>query len=404
MFHAAYAQGSLLDHCRIEISLPRCDPLDCAIAILNFAFEKAVRAQYRFSMTVFANPFRREGLFFEKYDDVPFPSVDARRPSDLLAACPQAGATPLVHHAFLGAQAGIGALFVKDERRRMGLGSFKALGAAYAIAHAAAAVGEAGGIEQALAGRAFVTASAGNHGLSVAAGARVFGARAVIYLAETVPEVFGERLRAKGAQVRYAGADYEESMAAAARAAEAENLTLLSDSSWPGYIDLPHRLMEGYLVLAAEAARQIPQPPTHIFLQAGVGGMAAAVAAYAREIWGDRPSIVVVEPEAAPALLASIEKGEMRRVSGPVSNMGRLDCKEPSLIALKGLARDADFFMTVSDDEAETMRERAERTGLASTPSGVAGLAGLFSREGRDVLKLSARSVALAILSEGPQE
>ena len=179
--------------------------------------------------------------------DVPAPSVDAARAALLVAQCPVAGATPLVDAPELAAIAGVGSLHIKDERNRMGLGSFKALGAAYVIAHDAS--------DCTAKGRTYVTASAGNHGMSVAAGAAAFGARAVVYIAETVPEAFAARLRDIGAEVRREGAIYEDSMAAAMAAAEAEGFALLSDSSWDGYYDRPHRLMEGYLVLMDEAIR-----------------------------------------------------------------------------------------------------------------------------------------------------
>jgi diaminopropionate ammonia-lyase len=252
-------------------------------------------------------------------------------------------------------------------------------------------------------GQTFVTASAGNHGLSLAAGAAAFGAKARIYIAETVPEGFANRLREIGADVVREGAIYEDSMAAAANAAEAEGLTLLSDSSWTGYTDLPHQLMEGYLVLMAEAVAQIPAPPSHIFVQAGVGGLAAAVAAHARAVWGDAPQIIVVEPDAAPALAASITAGHPVTAEGPVSAMGRLDCKEPSYIALKGLSRDADFFVTLSEEEAETGTRTAANAGLASTPSGAAGLAALLaSGPHRQTLGLTDTSSVLAFLTEIP--
>src|SRR6056297_2442535 len=144
-------------------------------------------------MEIVENPWRGKGLPEDVLSGAPWPSVDADAPEALLAQCPVAGETPLVEVAGFGAR-----LWVKDERGRMGLGSFKALGAAYVIAHEAAATGKAP-MAQALAGRTYVTASAGNHGLSVAAGAHVFGARAVVYLARTVPEGFADRLRAKGA-------------------------------------------------------------------------------------------------------------------------------------------------------------------------------------------------------------
>lgn len=353
-------------------------------------------------MALIKNPHRPQGLDLGSH--TPFPSVDAEGPLHLLKACPKAATTPLVNLESLAEQTDVGAVFIKDERPRMGLGSFKALGAAYVIAHHAQEACHDDDMHSALSGQTYVTASAGNHGLSVAAGAKIFGAKAIIYLSETVPKAFGARLEEKGAIVRFEGADYEASMAAAALAAQTEDLILLSDSSWEGYFELPHRLMEGYLVFAAEATNQMPHTPTHIFLQAGVGGMAAAFAAFARKTWGDEPTIVVVEPEAAPALLDSIQEGQFQKSNGPVSNMGRLDCKEPSLISLKGLARDADFFMTLSDELATSTVDKLEELGMESTPSGVAGIAALFANSHRAALGLSQTSVVFAILSEGPEK
>lgn len=326
-------------------------------------------------------------------DGVPFPSVDADTPARLLQQCPRAAQTALVVSSRLADLAQVGAVFVKDERARMGLGSFKALGAAYVIACDARN-------DQAK-GQTYVTASAGNHGLSVAAGAAAFGAKAVIYLSDTVPETFAARLRALGADVARAGKTYEQSMAAAAAQAVQNGWVLLSDSSWPGYIDRPYRLMEGYLVLMQEAAAQMPEPPTHIFLQAGVGGLATACAAYARKIWGDGPRIIAVEPDAAPALYASVLAGSVQVTRGPVSAMGRLDCKEASLIALRGLARDADVFVTITEAEGQIGHEACIAADLASTPSGAAGVAGLLAARQTGALGLDARARVLVILSEG---
>ncbi|MEX3015734.1 pyridoxal-phosphate dependent enzyme [Gymnodinialimonas hymeniacidonis] len=324
-------------------------------------------------------------------DDIPFPSTSAERPADLLLRCPAAKATPLVPASELAGEVGAAAVHIKDERARMDLGSFKALGAAYVIACDA----EEGRAE----GAAYYTASAGNHGLSVAAGAKAFGAQAVIFLAETVPVAFAERLEAMGAEVRWRGAIYEDSMEAAARESVADGAILLSDSSWPGYLERPHRLMEGYLVLMHEVTEQLAEPPTHIFLQAGVGGLACACAAYARKVWGDAPRIIVVEPEAAPALQASMQAGQAVVSEGPPSAMGRLDCKEPSLIALKGLARDADDFLTISEADGEAGANKAAQLGLPSTPSGAAGLAGLLVADAG----VGPASRVLLILSEGPE-
>jgi len=344
-------------------------------------------------MDILLNPYRNGPGGMPALCDMPFPASDPTRALAMLTRCPAAARTPLQTSDALADRTGVARVSVKDERGRMGLGSFKALGAAYVIARDAEA-----GVAK---GRTYICASAGNHGLSVAAGAAAFGAAAQIYLADTVPEAFAARLRALGAEVVRAGATYEDSMQAAQSAAHDRGLCLLSDSSWPGYVDPPHILMEGYLVLMHEATEQITAPPSHIFLQAGVGGLAAACAAHARQTWGNAPRIIIVEPQAAPALQASIQAGEPRITTGPVSSMGRLDCKEPSLIALKGLSRDADVFATLSEAEGKSGAEACADAMLESTPSGAAGLSALLaSGPHRCDLGLDERSHVLAVLSE----
>ncbi|MEQ6250276.1 pyridoxal-phosphate dependent enzyme [Sulfitobacter sp. HNIBRBA3233] len=329
-------------------------------------------------------------------DEIPLPSGDAQAALSLVRRCPVYAETPLVTSAAIATEAGVQDVWIKDERGRMGLGSFKALGAAYVIA-VDKERGDAGG-------RTYVTASAGNHGLSVAAGAAAFGASSVVYIAQTVPEGFESRLSAQGAEVRRAGDTYEESLKAAEDAARDNGWALLSDGSWHGYTERPHRLMEGYTVLMAEAIAQLPDAPTHIFLQAGVGGLACACARMARQAWGDGPRIIVVEPDAAPALYGSIDAGRAVESEGPVSSMGRLDCKMPSLIALKGLAEDADAFALVSEAEGEAGAGMCMVTGLQSSPSGAAGIAALLalSPEQRAALGIDAGSRVLCVLSEGP--
>jgi diaminopropionate ammonia-lyase len=339
------------------------------------------------------NPWRGRGL--GGLEPLPITTVDdvAR----LLARCPAHRETPLLDLPELAKRASCARIHVKDERERMGLGSFKALGAAHAIARAAATAVEGDAWAQALRGEVFVTASAGNHGMSVAAGARIFGARAVIVLSDTVPDSFAARLVEMGAEPVRAGATYEESMAAAEAMARERGWTLLSDSSWPGYTEWPLRVMEGYLQMAAEAARQIPEPPSVVLLQAGVGGMAAAVAAHVRETWGNAPRIVVFEPEAAPALIESIRAGRIVTTEGPVSAMGRLDCKTPSMIALAGLARDADLFITLGEAEVDAAVASFAAMGLETSASGGAGLAAILCG-----LDLDPQDRVLAFLSEGP--
>ncbi len=363
-------------------------------------------------MELIRNPYRGRGLPEQAGLASGKVSTDPSEPLELLRSCPAAAPTPLRDETDLAAELRIDALYVKDERSRMGLGSFKALGAAYVIAREAAKVMESRNrpvtepaIQKALEGETFACASAGNHGLSMAAGARIFGATAVVYLAHTVPEAFADRLRRYGARVVRAGDHYEASMAAVAQASEENGWTLLSDSSWPGYTELPARVMEGYLVMGAEVVDDIPQAPTHVFLQAGVGGLAAAMSALFRQRWGDQPTIVVVEPAFAPALMQSIQAGRPVKAEGPASVMGRLDCKEPSHLALAELARAADYFVSITEEEGQAAATLLELNRIATTASGAAGVAGLlYAGAFRETLGIDAGSRVLSFVSEGPEE
>lgn len=363
-------------------------------------------------MRLLKNAFRHNGLPEIPGIGLRRASTDPTEPLTLLRYCPVAASTPLLRLPGLAPALDVGEIFVKDESPRMRLGSFKALGAAYVIARdAASSVGGADALRepsaftQALRGRVYTCASAGNHGLSVAAGAHIFGARAVIYLGKSVPDAFVGRLRRLEAEVVRVDGDYEASMAIAAKDASANGWVLLSDSSWPGYVDLPAKVMEGYLVMGAEIADEVPDSPDHIFLQAGVGGMAAAMAAYFRDRWGNKPTIVVVEPESAPALIESIRAGRPVRTNGPPSIMGRLDCKEPSYLALAELARHVDYFVTVDDAQCIETVDLLARWDISTTPSGAAGIAGLHHAGAeREALGLHGTSRVLAIVTEGRED
>ncbi len=332
--------------------------------------------------------------------------ISAARPLALLQACPAYSATPLRDLNDLAKELGVGSLSVKDETQRMRLGSFKALGGAFAVAQMIAEVAGTSDLEseaakQAAASMTFITASAGNHGLSVAAGARVFGARAVIVLSSSVPEDFAARIRALSAVVIRVEGSYEDSVAEAMTTAEAKDWLLLADGSWEGYTERPALVMEGYSVLAEECRAAYAESgnwPTHVFLQAGVGGLAAAVAGHIRDFWVEQPEIIVVEPEAAPCLMVSVKAGRLTRADGPLSNMGRLDCKDASLLSFEALRRDADSFVTISDQQAASAAELLSHYGIATTPSGSAPLAALKA------MAPGADSRCLIIVSEGTTE
>ncbi len=330
----------------------------------------------------------------------------------LLHACPKYAETPLLYFEKFGQWP----LFAKDETARMGLGSFKALGGVYAVAQLISALWKREkGTELAAVeykndtvrtfakSLTFVCASAGNHGLAVASGANIFGAKARIHLASNVPAAFISRLKDKGAEVIISGNTYEESVAAAIADADLNKGILLADGSWKGYTGPPALVMEGYTVLAEEARSQFESFgvwPTHVFLQAGVGGMAAAIAYMIRENWPEQPKIVIVEPQAAPCLRESNLAGKLITVNGPVSNMGRLDCKTPSIISLDVINQCADYFVVISDEDANAAVDLARENGIQTTPSGAAGLAAVMNAE-RFNLEMNATSYPFIIFSEG---
>ncbi len=353
---------------------------------------------------IITNPFFSKGLPADNGIDLVSTNVESVR--ELLKYCPRADRTPLSISPQLANKIGVQNIWFKDERERMGLGSFKALGAAYVIASHAAKVTPIESPfevwEKSLNGTTYVTASAGNHGLSLAAGARLFGAKAVIYFSKTVPQSFAEKIKSYGAEVVINGNNYEESMSHAQKAAEDNNWILLSDVTWEGY-DMGLKVMEGYLAAAAEAYEDCPQIPTHIFLQCGVGGFAASMAAYARKIYGNDPKIIIVEPTKAPVVIESIKAGRAVEVKGDVSNMGRLDCKTPSTRALSSLARTSTHFMTITDEDAYDCLDELSKYGFATSPSGGAGYAGLIdAMKHNNKLDLNSSSDVMLFLTEIP--
>lgn len=311
---------------------------------------------------------------------------DDERAWKVLHACPRYESTPLLCMS----DDGVG-VWVKDESRRLGLGSFKALGGIYAVAQLLTDEVEiASGtrpqaqeilednIKAVAAKLTFVCASAGNHGLAVATGARIFGAKARIHISATVPEDFAHRLESVGAVVCRSGETYEESLELAQQDAEAVGGVLLADGSWQGYTYPPSLVMEGYTAIARELHDQFSAKncwPSDVYLQAGVGGMAAAVSLMIRKYWPTQPRIVIVEPAAADCLAISASAGKLIDASGPVSNMGRLDCKAASLLAFDALAVCDVEYLTISDNEADVAVRSLDYLGLATSPSGAAGFA-----------------------------
>ena len=349
------------------------------------------------------NPYFKLGFPQDRGVDPTSTNVDAVK--KLLDLCPKAEKTPLIKSEVLSKKMGVKNIWFKDERERMGLGSFKALGATYVIAsHAAEKVSPNSSLDEwksSLSDRTYISASAGNHGLSLAAGARLFGANAVIYLSKNVPSTFAERIKDYGADVVIYGNDYEESLEGAKQAADSNKWFLLSDVTWDGY-DHGLKVMEGYLAMAAEAFDECIDKPTHIFLQAGVGGFPASVATLARKYYGNEIQIIIVEPTKAPVLLESIRAGKAVTVTGGVSNMGRLDCKNPSTKALSSLAITCTHFMTIADEDASNAVKELKANNLNTSPSGAAGYAAITDAKNFIESQIDQNSNILLFLTEKP--
>ena len=335
--------------------------------------------------------------------------------------------TPLVPLEDVAKAARIATVAYKDEGGRFGLGSFKALGGAYAVArllvqelarrgvanNATTAELAAGAHREATGAITVCCATDGNHGRSVAWGAQRFGARCVIFVHETVSQGRRDAIAHYGAEIRVVPGNYDDAVRAAAQTAEREAWFVVSDTSYEGYTEVPRDVMQGYRLMADEAAEQwaalgLGAPPTHAFIQGGVGGVAAAVAIQMRARFGGAVKVVVAEPDKAACLLASAEAGEPVTVEGDLDTlMAGLACGEPSLLAWQELERGAYAFMAVSDASAvDCMRVLARRMPkVVAGESAVAGMAALLLAAAdplsRSLLGLDADSRVLLFGTEG---
>lgn len=306
--------------------------------------------------------------------------------------------TPLIDLPAIAGACGVARVVIKDEGKRFGLKSFKALGGAYAVERLAAAKG--------VDGLVVTCATDGNHGRAVAWGARRVGAKAVIYVHEGVSQGRADAIAAYGADVVRAGATYDDSVRLSADAAADHDWHIVSDTSWPGYEDVPKDVMQGYAVIAMEV-EAAGYRPSHVFVQGGVGGLAAGVLSWRWETFGAaRPVMTVVEPEKADCLYRSAEAGRPMIAPGDLDTvMAGLACGEPSLLAWALLSKGADAFMTIPDTDAVACMRRLAELGIVIGESGVAGLAGLVAASSdeaaRSALGLRTDSTILLYGTEG---
>lgn len=335
--------------------------------------------------------------------------------------------TPLRALPGLARRLGVAAVSYKDEGARFGLKSFKALGGAYAVyrllakAVAAHHGGQPVSAAEVLSGRwrdvvqgiTVTCATDGNHGRSVAWGAQMFGCRCVIYIHATVSEGRRAAIARYGAEVVRVPGNYDDSVRHADSQARANGWTVVSDTTYEGYRDIPIDVMHGYGVMAREViAAMGDMPPTHVFVQAGVGAFAASVAAAFWLAWGERrPRLVVVEPIEADCHLRSAQAGTPVAVTGALDTvMAGLACGEVSPAAWEIVSGAASSFVALDDRYAlEAVRLFADpQPGdpvIVSGETGAVGLAALLAaRENGDLrtlLELDASSRVLLLGSEG---
>ena len=250
--------------------------------------------------------------------------------------------TPLLLLDKLSTELKLKRIFYKDESKRFHLKSFKALGGSYAV-------------EKITKGNKEIvisTATAGNHGRSVAWGSKKLGLKCKIFISEYVSETRAEAMRDFGADVIRVKGNYKDSLNECIKQSNQNNWQIVQDVAWKNYILVPKLTMAGYSVMMKEISEQINnQKVSHIILQAGVGGMAAAMVAGLARYLNHVPQIIIVEPDSAACVLASINTGKIEKISiEKESIMGGMSCGEVSLVPWQILKKSVNYCVTVSDD------------------------------------------------------
>ncbi|MDL2248334.1 diaminopropionate ammonia-lyase [Tyzzerella sp. OttesenSCG-928-J15] len=339
--------------------------------------------------------------------------------------------TPLTGLKNLAAALGVKDIWVKDESYRFGLNAFKVLGGSYALgSYIAKKLGEdisklpasrflSDEIRKKTGDMTFVTATDGNHGRGVAWTANRLGQKSVVYMPRGSATERLKRIRDEGANAEIMDMNYDECVRLANSHAEEKGWVMVQDTAWEGYTDIPLWIMQGYMTMGYEIVSQFEknEKPTHVFLQAGVGSMAGAMAGFLASYYGDeKPFITVVEPNKANCVYRTAEAndGKLHFVTGDMDTiMAGLACGEPCTIGWDVLKNHADAFISCPDyTAADGMRilaaPKAGDKAIISGESGAATLglaANVLLREDlgwmKEKLQLNENSRLLFISTEG---
>ena len=250
--------------------------------------------------------------------------------------------TPLISLNKLSEKLKLKKIFYKDESKRFNLKSFKALGGAYAVEKVSKGNKEI----------VISTATAGNHGRSVAWGSKKLGLKCKIFISEYVSEFRAKVMRSFGADVIRVKGNYDASLKECIKQSKQNNWQIVQDVAWQNYKLVPKLTMAGYSVMMKEISEQINNEQiSHVILQAGVGGMAAAMVAGIARYLDNVPKVIVVEPDNAACVMESIKAGKIKKISiKKESLMGGMSCDEVSLVPWEILKNSVSYCITVSDD------------------------------------------------------
>jgi diaminopropionate ammonia-lyase len=310
--------------------------------------------------------------------------------------------TPLLLLNKLSKELNLNKIYYKDESKRFDLKSFKALGGAYAV-------------EKVTKGNKNITvstATAGNHGRSVAWGARRLGLKCKIFISEYVSDVRGKAMEDLGAVVVKVKGNYEKSLIECIKQSTDNNWQIVQDVAWKDYMLVPTLTMAGYSVMMKEIVGQINNEEiTHIFLQAGVGGMAGAMVAGAARYLKNIPKMIIVEPDSAACVMESIKTGKIEKINIlRESLMGGMSCGEPSLVPWKILKKSVNNCISLPDDDiGKAMRLFANASfgddkiiaGENSAPGVISLIASCNDKNIKNKINLNCSSNVLLIGCEG---
>ena len=310
--------------------------------------------------------------------------------------------TPLLNLNKLSKELNLKNIFYKDESKRFDLKSFKALGGAYAVEK----------ISKGNKDITVSTATAGNHGRSVAWGAQRLGLKCKIFISEFVSDARGQAMSNLGAEVIKVKGNYEKSLMECIQQSTKNNWQIVQDVAWENYLLVPKYTMAGYSVMMKEISSEVKDKEiTHVILQAGVGGMAAAMIAGIARYLNNIPIIIVVEPDSAACVLESIKKGKIEKIDiKRESLMGGMSCGEVSLVPWEILKNSVKYCISLPDDNiAKTMRllgngsfsDEKIIAGENSAPGVISLIASCEDQKIKKDLNLNSHSNVLIIGCEG---